>query len=1000
MAMSVLFRSAAASLAIVCLSLLPPSTVMASNATPPLTEQEVLQLITKSNALRFSGEYAKALEAAKAAYAGAMDVFGPEDFRTASALHTLAYRHRSMGQYFEAVKYHEEALAMRERLLGPDHPDVAQSLSHLGDTYRVLGDFGRAAPLFNRALAIREAQLGPEHPDVARTLHVMGAMHVAIGDYEKALGLYERSLAIREKAFGPDHAETARALNYIAENYRIMGRWDEANATHRRSLAIREAVFGPEHPDVAVTLNNLAGLHRSLKQWDTAQALYERALAMRIKLLGPDHPNVSSSLNGLAKLHQRKKEYEEALTYYRRSVAIREKAFGKEHPKTAASYTNTALLLAIMGKDAEALEMLERTQRIQGKIADMIMGFASEAQKMEYLETIQRFLFRYLSFVAQRAEGAPEVVDQAAVNRALDVWLGRKGIVLESEKALQDALVTAASEEVQQKFRELAHARRELAMLSLAGPRRGAAPSGNTADGDDESGLDTATGNATGDVAGDGTDSAMEQFTKDVAVVEQRIISLKAELARLSKAFAQDQARQQADAATVAKVMPEDSVLVEYAYYEGFDFSKGKRRPHRYLAFVLPAIQADPAAAIIDLGDAAAIEADVQALRRGINAGDHATANEAAAKLEQAIWAPVADRIAAMGNATNVFLSPDGALNLIPFEILRSPDGEPLIERFLFQYLTAGRDLAGFAMAPDEEPGKPLLLGDPDYNLQARAAIETPEVDMEETAGAASPLRSAPLVTRAPDLRSLHFTALPGARQEVKDIAAILGQENVELKLGENATEAVLQWRTPPRILHMATHGFFLKDASPTTAESRAASIQSPGLSSSPLLRSGVALAGANAALEVPAATPVEADGESQGADVSGEAAAGPGGLAGGGGLLVAEKVLSLSLRGTDMVVLSACSTGLGEVQAGQGVYGLRRAFMQTGTRSLVMSMWDVPDRETRELMGAFYTALGGGMNRAEALRHAAKVQRRIVRRRFGVESVLHWGAFVFLGQP
>jgi len=143
-----------------------------------------------------------------------------------------------------------------------------------------------------------------------------------------------------------------------------------------------------------------------------------------------------------------------------------------------------------------------------------------------------------------------------------------------------------------------------------------------------------------------------------------------------------------------------------------------------------------------------------------------------------------------------------------------------------------------------------------------------------------------------------------------------------------------------------------------------------------PLLRSGIALAGANNALK---------SGEPQKSD----------------GIVTAEKILGLRLRGTDMVVLSACDTGLGEVKTGEGVYGLRRAFIQAGAKSLVMSMWSVPDRETKELMIEFYrNALSGKMNRCQALRQAALKQMKVVRERYGQTNPFHWGAFVFLGEP
>ena len=143
-----------------------------------------------------------------------------------------------------------------------------------------------------------------------------------------------------------------------------------------------------------------------------------------------------------------------------------------------------------------------------------------------------------------------------------------------------------------------------------------------------------------------------------------------------------------------------------------------------------------------------------------------------------------------------------------------------------------------------------------------------------------------------------------------------------------------------------------------------------------PLLRSGIALAGANNALK---------SGDTEKSD----------------GIVTAEKILGLKLRGTDMVVLSACETGLGEVKSGEGVFGLRRAFTQAGARSLVMSMWSVPDKETKELMVEFYRNIQSGkMNRCQALRQAALKEMKVVKKRYGSANPLFWGGFVFLGEP
>ncbi len=169
-----------------------------------------------------------------------------------------------------------------------------------------------------------------------------------------------------------------------------------------------------------------------------------------------------------------------------------------------------------------------------------------------------------------------------------------------------------------------------------------------------------------------------------------------------------------------------------------------------------------------------------------------------------------------------------------------------------------------------------------------------------------------------------------------------------------------------PKVLHLATHGFFLTDQD-LLDEKRKAPYENP------LVRSGIVLAGANRSMKT-------------GTDE---------------GIVTAEKILSLRLHGTDLVVLSACETGLGDVKSGEGVFGLRRAFTQAGTKGLVMSLWSVPDKETKEIMVNFYTnALVKKMKRPEALRQAILTELTGVRKRYGTTKPFFWGAFVYMGEP
>ncbi|MGE5245761.1 MAG: CHAT domain-containing protein, partial [Betaproteobacteria bacterium] len=226
-------------------------------------------------------------------------------------------------------------------------------------------------------------------------------------------------------------------------------------------------------------------------------------------------------------------------------------------------------------------------------------------------------------------------------------------------------------------------------------------------------------------------------------------------------------------------------------------------------------------------------------------------------------------------------------------------------------YVSSGRDLLRLHPAR-ATPGRPVIVADPLFGEPRR------------TAPAAR--RGAGATARAP---RLYFAPLSGSAVEGRAIKALF--PDARLLTGPRATKAGVEAVKAPRILHIASHGFFLSDDEARPAEVR-----------NPLLRSGLALAGANLA---------------QGA--------------GGDGILTALEAADLDLRGTKLVTLSACDTGVGEVRSGEGVYGLRRAFVLAGAEAVVMTLWPVSDSIARDTMVAYYEGLRAGAGRGDALRQA-----------------------------
>lgn len=866
---------------------------------------------------------------------------GNEHPHLATGLDGLAGVYVSLGDYAKAEPLYKRSLDIYEKTLGSDHPNVALSLNNLAGLYISLNDFAAAEPLYKRSLAIWEKTLGPDHPDVAVSLNNLGRLYESIGDLAKAEALYNRSLEIREKAFGPEHPSVATSLNNLGALYNSRGEYAKAVSSFDRSFGILDKMVGPDHPDMATVLNNLATLYQSAGDYSNAQHLLRRSLDILEKSMGPDHPNFALGLNNLAYLYDSLEDYEQAETLYHKALAIWESALGTDHPDVVLSLNNLAGIYARQGKFRKAHSLNIRIQGIEERLIDQVLGFTSESQQTLFLSTRLHELEAALSLAVIHLSEIHSVRKDT-----LDMWLRRKGMSLEAQRRFQEALVYSDDPEVLDTFQELARVRTRLSQMIFRGPG--------------EEGIET--------------------YRNTISELEAARNDLEARLSRLSQVYALRKKIERADSTKVARALPEKTALMEFVRSRIRNF-KAKADEEawlaaRYITFVLHAGDGERVE-MIDLGDAEEIDKTVTLFKRELNDSrdkEGIRRLEASRRLHDLVFEPLKK---ALGDVTEVFISPDGNLNLIPFEVLQDPDGRVLIEDYTFNYLAAGRDIIGFGEIK-QKGGRPLLMGDPDFDLGTEERGAT--LRSLELAGTVQDEHG----RRSTDMQRFSFKRLPGTREEVKTIKELLG-EAADVYTGKEALEEVLRQKGAPLILHLATHGFFLGDVDLSFAREEDRGIQLLGSPmppakgiklDNPLLRSGIALAGANSALQ--SEDPEKSD-----------------------GIVTAQKILGLRLRGTDMVVLSACETGVGEVKSGEGVYGLRRAFTQAGTRGLVMSMWSVPDKETKELMIEFYkNILSGSMTRSQALRQAALKQKEIVQKRYGTDNPLYWGGFVFMGEP
>ena len=802
----------------------------------------------------------------------------------------------SAGRYAEAIPLAERVLAIYEKTVGPEHPSSAGPLYTLGELSRLQGDYARAEPLLLRTLAIQEKAI-PGKPLVGDTHVSLGLLYRDRGDFNRAALYLMRALEIHKKEYGMEHLDVASDMEHLGTVFFTVKRFNEAGLLFARSLEIRKKKLKADDPSIGASLSNLA-MYLLYIQGDfhRAEALFKRAYEIFKKAYGAGHPQVAGAINNLAFIEQIKGDFSRAAPLLQRSMEIYTQTLGPDHPEVATKLNDLAGLYAGKGDYEQAVRFKQRADEARERNIIAILKGGSQEQKQFYLYTI---ISETDGSVSMHTVDAPRSADAARL--AFTVILQRKGRALDVMSDQITALRRRAAPEDQKLLDELANTRSRLATLQLSNMDN-LVPAAQSAE--------------------------VARLGVEQERLESNISRRNAEFRVIAQPISLD---------TVRQALPPDSALVELFIYRPYNTRSPKQPdgvPH-YVAYILRPQDAAPQ--WVELGDAPSIDERVGELRAALRNRGRQDFKKLARELDERVMRPVRRLL---GPMRRIFLAPDGMLNLIPFGALVDENGLHLIESYSFNYLTSGRDLLRLQFT-SESRETPMVFADPTYDLPATAR---PNAGRQSVAPAASNTNN----LRSQDFTSGPYNPLPGTAEEASALSQLFPDATVLLQ--EQATEGAVKKVNRPRLLHIATHGFFLTDqAMPTAGQSRgfggdAGNDIEKYLAENrenPLLRSGLIFAGVK------------------------QRASGPG----EDGVLTALEVAGLNLWGTKLVVLSACETGLGDVKNREGVYGLRRALVLTGSETQVISLWKVNDAGTRDLMKAYYTRLQRGEGRIEALR-------------------------------
>lgn len=846
------------------------------------------------------------------------------------AYYRLANATAKLGDGAAAEQLYRQAIATFEAAFGPDHLQIALATNNGAIAARRRGDYLEARRLFERSLAIFEGNLGPDHPYVAGTLNNLGTVLLNLGDLSAARVAYERALAIREQGEGSGSLAVAQTVNNLGSLLLEEGDAAGAVSMFDRALAIREQALGGEAPAVGLTLGNLGDALRRDGRLAEAERTLRRAVAVMERF--PDQSWVLANiLNNLGLVLLQQERLEESTRTLAQAREICEASLGHGHPLTVTVSFNQAKPAAFLGRVGPALGLTLEAARTGREHLRLTSAGLSERAALGFAAQHQRVLDLALSLASE-----PALDDPTLIAETWDAVIRSRGLILD-EMIARRRLLPSHSPQAAKLFDELETAASRLSSLLV----EGAYPE-----------------------PGDEVETARE----DLERAERT-------LGEASPPFARERVRGQLGLEEVSASVPAGSALVAYVRFNR-RFTQDSLRRHEaqrpwYLAFVrTPYGEVE----VLPLSESDPVDRLVGEWRRAASrpARSDGAALEAGSQLRRLIWDPVAARL---DGAPQVFVVPDGELGLVNLAALPIGPDRFLVEaRSLIVALEQERDLVPDPLETTAGPCL-LALGAPDFGAPP-VGVGEPRWTSE---GAVPASRAAPR-----GLADLRFAPLPATAAETAAVAALWeeaepGHHALGLT-GVEATEEAFKALAPGfRVLHLATHGFFLGGGPHQAAATER----------------GVG------ALVPEGSQPADASGDS-GLRLSGLALAGANrrdAAAAEDGILTAEEIATLDLAGVEWAVLSACESGVGEVSNREGVFGLRRAFRIAGARTVIMSLWVVDDRAAQEWMAVLYHArLIDRMSTAEAVREASLEV--LAARRARGESVhpATWAAFVASG--
>jgi CHAT domain-containing protein len=873
----------------------------------------------------------------------------------ASCLNNLANLYFVIGDYSRAEPYYNESYEMTKRIYKTENPILAQAISNFAFFNNGIGSFSKAESLFIESLEMLKRIYKSDHTNLALGLSKLATFYFSYREYRKAEPLLLESYEMNKRLNKKDNPALASSIEYMGMLYFEKGDFEKAEPLYLESLQMKRRIYKTDHPDLANSISNTAAFYNDKGDYAKSEPLFNEALEMKRRLFQTDNPGLAVGINNLAFFYDCMKDYSKAEPLYLEAYEMNNRMFKNDHPQLAQSINNLGYFYNTIGQFSKSenlfiksVDMFRRLFKSNNpELARSIFNLAllyfnnNEYSKAEpyFKESIEMYknIFSYQSVSLSESERAKYWSTMTKRFETFNSFVSNSykenpeilGYALDNI-LFTKALIFNSTNKIKKRILESGDSVLIKKFNSLCLTKENLIK------------LYTLTA------------EEVRNLGYNIDSLEKFVNTTEKELSVLSEPYKQSYEKKKISWRSIQTLLKPDEAAIEIVRFV-------YRRNN---------IASDSVFyAVFIITDQTTENPDFVILENGKELEDifyNSYRNNVKMKSKDSesfnvFWKKIYDKTK---DYKKIYFSPDGIYNKLNISTLQVEPEKYLLDFQEIHQLNSTQDILLGYFSKQKETNiynSAVLIGNPEFSLSPDKVKDKERAILkqnESTERSANPLRNFKLIS------------LPGTEKEIKNISKYLKSKNwvVNEYTKADALKASVKSANNPRVLHIATHGLFLSDIKPDDRE--IFGMETKRMIDNPLLRSGLFFAGASNSLEV--------NFRPSGYD---------------NGFLTAYEAMNLNLDKTELVVLSACETGLGEIKNGEGVYGLQRAFIQAGAKSIIMSLWSVSDEATQELMSTFYKEWLGGKTKRDAFYFAQmKLKEKY-------PAPYYWGAFVMVGE-